>query len=100
MADTETWGWSEHACRRCMSVLVERRQAGGLPTIFECGTCRESALGTPDGVCGCGALPPSSRSSLPGAKASSPRPRFRCVANDAPTASQTAAVLIRWGIHA
>lgn len=68
-----TWEWADHACRHCASRIVRRTDGPGgeARPVFECGGCGVRSAGEPDGICGCGVLPKSSR----------PGPRFRCVPN-------------------
>jgi hypothetical protein len=89
---SDTWSWADHACRTCFGRLVKRTAPGGAP-VFECGNCEVTAKGTPDGICGCGVLPPPSRFNASAAAA----PRFRCLPNPERTLTDSAAVVIRWG---
>lgn len=91
-----TFSWSGHVCRNCLAVLGRFDVEGAAP-VFECGTCTTSAKGSPDGICGCGVLPPASTGAAtrrPGA--APPAPRFRCTPNPARSVTEPASHVIRW----
>lgn len=95
-AAASSWSWADHACRTCLSRLVRREAPGGVP-VFECGTCTVSSKGAPDGICGCGVLPPPvAARHAAGAPAGAPAARFRCLPNPARSVTDPASIVVRW----
>jgi hypothetical protein len=80
-AEVATWTLAAHVCRQCFARVLTRTDDDG-KTIAKCSGCDIEAIGGPEAICFCGALPDKFRVSL------------RCVRNELPTAEAPAAIVV------